>query len=107
MYRLYSLVIPLSYKYLESVWRTAVSPLPQGGTKKPSQTSACAREMHLLRLLSVPICDLLVAALASSLVNVLPIPYVGWILSIIVLLVLILKFTSAEIWAGAALIVVA
>jgi hypothetical protein len=36
----------------------------------------------------------------------LPIPYVGWILSLIVLLVLISKFTSAEIWPDAVLIVV-
>jgi hypothetical protein len=53
-----------------------------------------------------PFWGLFVAAFASSLVNVLPIPYVGWILSLIVLLVLISKFTSAEIWPDAALIVV-
>ena len=49
---------------------------------------------------------LFVAALAASLVNLLPIPYFGWILSLIVLLVLISKFTTAEIWPDAALIVV-
>ena len=38
--------------------------------------------------------------------NLLPIPYFGWILSLIVLLVLISKFTTAEIWPDAALIVV-
>jgi uncharacterized protein YacL len=53
-----------------------------------------------------PFWGLLVAAFASSLVNMLPIPYVGWILSLIVLLVLISKFTSAEIWPDAVLIVV-
>ena len=49
---------------------------------------------------------LFAAALAASLVNLLPIPYFGWILSLIVLLVLISKFTTAEIWPDAALIVV-
>ena len=53
-----------------------------------------------------PFWGLLVAALAASFVNLLPIPYVGWMLSIIVLLVLISKFTSAEVWPDAALIVV-
>ena len=53
-----------------------------------------------------PFWGLLVAAFAASLVNLLPIPYVGWILSLIVLLVLISKFTTAEIWPDAALIVV-
>ena len=53
-----------------------------------------------------PFWGLLVAALASSMVNFLPIPYFGWIVSLIVLLVLISKFTSAEIWPDAALIVV-
>jgi hypothetical protein len=49
---------------------------------------------------------LFAAAFAASLVNLLPIPYFGWILSLIVLLVLISKFTTAEIWPDAALIVV-
>jgi len=53
-----------------------------------------------------PFWGFLVAVFVSSLVNLLPIPYVGWILSLIVLLVLISKFTSAEIWPDAALIVV-
>ena len=42
----------------------------------------------------------------ASLVDLLPIPYFGWILSLIVLLVLISKLTSAEIWPDAVLIVV-
>lgn len=53
-----------------------------------------------------PFWGLFIAAFAASLVNLLPIPYVGWILSLIVLLVLISKFTTAEIWPDAVLIVV-
>ena len=53
-----------------------------------------------------PFWGLFVAAFAASLVNLLPIPYFGWILSLIVLLVLISKFTTAEIWPDAALIVI-
>ena len=53
-----------------------------------------------------PFWGLLVAALAASLVDLLPIPHVGWILSLIILLVLISKFTTAEIWPDAVLIVV-
>jgi len=53
-----------------------------------------------------PFLGLLAAAFAASLVDLLPIPYFGWVLSIMVLLVLISKFTTAEIWPDAALIVV-
>ena len=53
-----------------------------------------------------PFLGLLAAASIATLVELLPIPYVGWILSFIVLLVLISKFTSAEIWPDAVLIVV-
>jgi hypothetical protein len=53
-----------------------------------------------------PFWGLLVAAFAASLVNLLPIPYFGSVLSFIVLLVIISKFTTAEIWPDAALIVV-
>jgi hypothetical protein len=53
-----------------------------------------------------PFWGLLVAAIAASLVNLLPIPYFGSVLSFIVLLVIISKLTSAEIWPDAALIVV-
>lgn len=53
-----------------------------------------------------PILGLLAAASIAALVELLPIPYVGWVLSFIVLLVLISKFTSAEIWPDAVLIVV-
>jgi hypothetical protein len=49
---------------------------------------------------------LLAAAFAASLADLLPIAYVGWILSFIVRLVLISKFTTAETWPDAALIVV-
>jgi hypothetical protein len=53
-----------------------------------------------------PFLGLLAAASIATLVEWLPIPYVGWILSLIVLLALISKFTSAEIWPDAVLIVV-
>jgi hypothetical protein len=53
-----------------------------------------------------PFFGLLAAASIATLIQLLPIPYVGWILSLIVLLALISKFTSAEIWPDAVLIVV-
>jgi uncharacterized protein YacL len=53
-----------------------------------------------------PFWGLLISAFAASLVDLLPIPYFGWVLSLIVLLILISKFTTAEIWPDAALIVV-
>jgi len=53
-----------------------------------------------------PFLGLLAAALIASLVGLLPIPYVGWLLSFVVLLVLISKWTTAEIWPDAVLIVV-
>jgi hypothetical protein len=53
-----------------------------------------------------PFLGLLAAASTATIIELLPIPYVGWILSLIVLLVLISKFTSAEIWPDAVLIVV-
>ena len=49
---------------------------------------------------------LLAAASIASLVAMLPIPYVGWLLSFVVLLVLISKWTTAEIWPGAAAMVI-
>lgn len=53
-----------------------------------------------------PFLGLLLAAFAASLVDLLPIPYFGWVLSLLVLLALISKFTTAEIWPDAVLIVV-
>ncbi len=53
-----------------------------------------------------PFLGLLAAASIAALVELLPIPYVGWVLSFIVLLILISKLTSAEIWPDAVLIVV-
>ena len=53
-----------------------------------------------------PLLLLLTAALISSLVVLLPIPYIGWFLSFIVLLILISRWTTAEIWPDAVLIVV-
>ena len=53
---------------------------------------------------SIP--GLFVAAFVASLVSLLPIPYFSGLLSFIVLLILISKFTTAEIWPDAALIVV-
>jgi hypothetical protein len=49
---------------------------------------------------------LLAAAFIASLVGLLPIPYFGSVLALIVLLVLISKWTTAEIWPDAVLIVV-
>jgi hypothetical protein len=49
---------------------------------------------------------LLAAASIASLVGLLPIPYVGWLLSFVVLLVLVSKWTTAEIWPDAAVIVI-
>jgi hypothetical protein len=49
---------------------------------------------------------LLAAAFIASLAGLLPIPYFSGLLSFIVLLVLISKFTTAEIWPDAVLIVV-
>lgn len=53
-----------------------------------------------------PFLGLLAAAFIASLAGLLPIPYFSGLLSFIVLLILISKFTSAEIWPDAALIVV-
>jgi len=51
---------------------------------------------------------LLAAASIASLVALLPIPYVGWLLTFVVLLVLISKWTTSEIWPGApAMVIVA
>lgn len=50
---------------------------------------------------------LFAAAFIASLAGLLPIPYFSGLLSFIVLLILISKFTTAEIWPDAALIVVA
>ena len=49
---------------------------------------------------------LLAAASIASLVAMLPIPYVGWLLSFVVLLALISKWTTAEMWPHAVLMVV-
>jgi hypothetical protein len=49
---------------------------------------------------------LLAAAFIASLAGLLPIPYFSGLLSFIVLLILISKFTTAEIWLDAVLIVV-
>jgi uncharacterized protein YacL len=48
---------------------------------------------------------LFVAAFVASLAGLLPIPYFSGLLSFIVLLILISKFTTAEIWPDAVLIV--
>jgi hypothetical protein len=53
-----------------------------------------------------PFLGLLAAAFIASLVELLPVPYAGWLLSFIVLLILISKWTTAEIWPDAALMVV-
>jgi hypothetical protein len=53
-----------------------------------------------------PFLGLLAAAFIASLTGMLPIPYFSGLLSLIVLLILISKFTSAEIWPDAVLIVV-
>jgi hypothetical protein len=49
---------------------------------------------------------LLAAASIASLVALLPVPYVGGLLSFVVLLALISKWTTAEIWPHAVVIVV-
>jgi hypothetical protein len=53
-----------------------------------------------------PFLGLLAAAFISSLACMLPIPFFSGLLSFIVLLIMISKFTTAEIWPDAALIVV-
>ena len=53
-----------------------------------------------------PFLGLLAAALLASLAGMLPIPYFSGLISFIVLLIFISKFTTAEIWPDAALIVV-
>jgi hypothetical protein len=53
-----------------------------------------------------PFLGLLAAAFIASLAGMLPIPYFSGLLSLIVLLILISKFTTAEIWPDAVLIVV-
>ena len=52
-----------------------------------------------------PFLGLLAAAFIASLASLLPIPYFSGLVSFIVLLILISKFTTAEIWPDAALIV--
>jgi hypothetical protein len=49
---------------------------------------------------------LFAAASITALVGMIPIPYVGWILPFIVLLVLVSRWTTAEIWPDAVLMVV-
>lgn len=49
---------------------------------------------------------LLAVVFVASLAGLLPIPYFSGLLSFVVLLVLISKFTTAEIWPDAVLIVV-
>jgi hypothetical protein len=49
---------------------------------------------------------LLAATSITALVGLIPIPYIGWILPFIVLLVLISRWTTAEIWPDAVLMVV-
>jgi uncharacterized membrane protein YbhN (UPF0104 family) len=49
---------------------------------------------------------LFAAAFIASLAGLLPIPYFSGLLSFIVLLILVSKFTTAEIWPDATLIVV-
>ena len=49
---------------------------------------------------------LLAAAFIASLAGLMPIPYFSGLFSFIVLLILISKFTTAEIWPDAVLIVV-
>ena len=53
-----------------------------------------------------PFFGLFAAAFISSLASLLPIPYFSGLFSFIVLLILISKFTTAEIWPDAVLIVV-
>jgi len=52
------------------------------------------------------ILGLFAAASITALVGMIPIPYVGWILPFIVLLVLISRWTTAEIWPDAVLMAV-
>ena len=52
-----------------------------------------------------PFLGILAAAFIASLAGLLPIPYFSGLFSFIVLLILISKFTTAEIWPDAALIV--
>ena len=52
------------------------------------------------------IVGLFAAAFTARLVEFIYIPYVGWILPFIVLLVLISRWTTAEIWPDAVLMVV-
>ncbi|OHB61319.1 MAG: hypothetical protein A2168_02655 [Planctomycetes bacterium RBG_13_50_24] len=49
---------------------------------------------------------LIAAAFIASLAGLLPIPYFSGLLSFIVLLIMVSKFTTAEIWPDAVLIVV-
>lgn len=53
-----------------------------------------------------PFLGILAAAFIASLAGLLPIPYFSGLLSFIVLLILVSKFTTAEIWPDATLIVV-
>ena len=53
-----------------------------------------------------PFLGLLAAVFIASLAAMIPIPYFSGLLSFIVLLIIISKFTTAEIWPDAALIVV-
>jgi hypothetical protein len=50
--------------------------------------------------------SLLAAASIAALAGLIPIPYVGWILPFIVLLVLVSCWTTAEVWPDAVLMVV-
>jgi uncharacterized protein YacL len=52
------------------------------------------------------ILGLFAAASITALVELIPIPFVGWILPFIVLLVLISRWTTAEIWPDAVLMAV-
>ena len=52
------------------------------------------------------IVGLFAAAFIASLMELIYIPYVGWILPFIVLLVLVSRWTTAEIWPDAVLIVI-
>jgi hypothetical protein len=49
---------------------------------------------------------LLAAAFIAALVDLIPIPYVGGLLSFVVLVVLISRWTTAEIWPDAVFMVV-
>ena len=52
-----------------------------------------------------PFLALLAAAFIAAVIDLLPIPYVGWLLPSVVLVVLISKWTTAEIFPDAVLIV--